>query len=71
MPLLVAAAALFERLLSDWKSLRGGSLTGWFLRAESSRRRKPLVIVNNGADGWKSAVMYWALPAPWRVDTIA
>ena len=47
-----AAAALFdppiERLQIPYE---GGSLTGWFLRADNSGRRKPLVILNNGADG--------------------
>jgi alpha-beta hydrolase superfamily lysophospholipase len=47
-----AAAALFnppiERLEIPYE---GASLTGWFLRADNSRRRKPLVILNNGADG--------------------
>jgi len=47
-----AAAALFdppiERLEIPYE---GGSLTGWFLRADNSRRPRPLVIINNGADG--------------------
>jgi cephalosporin-C deacetylase-like acetyl esterase len=47
-----AAAALFdppiERLEIPYE---GGSLTGWFLSADKSRRARPLVIVNNGADG--------------------
>lgn len=33
----------------------GGHLTGWFLRADNSRRRRPLVIVNNGADGMENS----------------
>ncbi len=47
-----AAAALFdppiERLEIPYE---GGSLTGWFLSADKSRHPRPLVIVNNGADG--------------------
>lgn len=47
-----AAAALFdppiERLEIPYES---GSLTGWFLHAGQSRRPRPLVILNNGADG--------------------
>jgi hypothetical protein len=47
-----AAAALFdppiERLEIPYE---GGSLTGWFLSVDKSRRSRPLVIVNNGADG--------------------
>jgi hypothetical protein len=47
-----AAAALFsppiERLEIPYE---GASLTGWFLRADNSRRPRPLVIINNGADG--------------------
>jgi hypothetical protein len=47
-----AAAASFtppiERLEIPYE---GTSLTGWFLRVDNSRRRRPLVIINNGADG--------------------
>ena len=47
-----AAAELFdppiERLEIPYE---GTSLTGWFLRADNSHRRKPLVIIHNGADG--------------------
>ncbi|MGD0939631.1 MAG: prolyl oligopeptidase family serine peptidase [Terracidiphilus sp.] len=47
-----AVAALFappvERLEIPYE---GASLTGWFLCADNSRRPKPLVILNNGADG--------------------
>lgn len=47
-----AAAALFdppmERIEIPYES---GSLTGWFLRVDQSRRRRPLVLLNNGADG--------------------
>jgi hypothetical protein len=46
------AAALFdppaERLEIPYAN---GALTGWFLRPDASRRRRPLVILNNGADG--------------------
>jgi hypothetical protein len=54
-----AAAALFdppiERLEIPYE---GGRLTAWFLRADRSRRRRPLVILNNGADGleWSSYI---------------
>jgi hypothetical protein len=51
----IAGAALFdppvERLEIPYE---GGSLTGWFLRASDSRRRRPLVILNNGSDGLES-----------------
>jgi hypothetical protein len=47
-----AASALFdppiERLEIPYE---GGSLTGWFLRMDNSHRRRPLVVLNNGADG--------------------
>ena len=47
-----AAAALFappaERVEIPYE---GSHLTGWFLRADPSRRPRPLVIINNGADG--------------------
>ena len=47
-----AAAALFdppiERLEIPYE---GGSLTGWFLRVDNSHRRRPLIVLNNGADG--------------------
>jgi hypothetical protein len=47
-----AAAALFDPPIDCLEiPYEGGSLTGWFLRADNSRRRKPLVIINNGADG--------------------
>jgi Prolyl oligopeptidase family len=52
-----AAAALFdppaERLEIPYEST---SLTGWFLRVDSSRRRRPLVILNNGADGLEKSM---------------
>ncbi len=34
----------------------GTSLTGWLLRVDNSRRRRPLVIINNGADGLESSL---------------
>src|ERR1039458_8825102 len=52
-----AAGALFdppvERLEIPYE---GGALTGWFLRADRSRRRKPLVILNTGADGLEKSM---------------
>ena len=53
-----AAAALFdppaERIAIAYE---GAALTGWFLRADGSGRRKPLVILNNGADGLETSMM--------------
>ena len=47
-----AAAALFEPSVERLEiPYEGGSLTGWFLSVDKSRRPRPLVIVNNGADG--------------------
>jgi hypothetical protein len=47
-----AAAGLFEPPIERLEiPYEGASLTGWFLRADNSRRCKPLVILNNGADG--------------------
>jgi hypothetical protein len=47
-----AAASLFdppvERLEIPYE---GAALTGWFFRADVSRKPKPVVIINNGADG--------------------
>jgi hypothetical protein len=52
-----AAGALFdppvERLEIPYE---GGGLTGWFLRADASRRRRPLVILNTGADGLETSM---------------
>ena len=52
-----AAAALFdppvERLEIPYE---GASLTGWFLRVDNSHRRRPLVILNNGADGLEKSM---------------
>lgn len=51
------AAALFdppiERLEIPYE---GASLTGWFLRADNSRRRRPLVLLNNGSDGLEKSM---------------
>jgi len=47
-----ATAALFDPPIERVEiPYEGGSLTGWFLRADTSRRPRPLVILNNGADG--------------------
>lgn len=47
-----AAAALFDTPIERLEiPYEGGNLTGWFLRADNSRRPRPLVILNNGADG--------------------
>ncbi|MGA7524888.1 MAG: prolyl oligopeptidase family serine peptidase [Acidobacteriaceae bacterium] len=47
-----AAAALFEPPIERIEiPYEGVGLTGWFLRTDNSGHRKPLVIVNNGADG--------------------
>lgn len=52
-----AAGALFdppvERLEIPYQ---GGGLTGWFLRADAAHRRRPLVILNTGADGLESSM---------------
>lgn len=52
-----AAAALFdppvERLEIPYE---GSALTAWFLRANTSRRRRPLVILNTGADGLEKSM---------------
>ena len=52
-----AAAPLFdppiERLEIPYE---GGSLTGWFLRVDHSRRRRPLVLLNTGADGLETSM---------------
>ena len=48
----VEAAALFhpaaERIEIPYES---ASLTGWLFRVDESRKRRPLAILNNGADG--------------------
>jgi len=47
-----AAAALFDPPVERVEiPYEGGALTGWFYRVDSSARRRPLAIVNNGADG--------------------
>lgn len=52
-----AAAALFDPPAERLEIPYGDShLTGWFLRADNSRRRKPLVILNNGADGLENSL---------------
>jgi len=52
-----AAAALFdppaERIEIPYEKT---GLTGWFLRPDSSRRRRPLVILNTGADGLEKSM---------------
>ncbi len=52
-----AAAALFdppiERLEIPYE---GASLTGWFLRADRSHRRRPLVLLNTGSDGLEESM---------------
>jgi hypothetical protein len=52
-----AAAGLFdppaERFEIPYEDVR---LTGWFLRADGARRRKPLIILNNGADGLETSM---------------
>jgi hypothetical protein len=52
-----AAAALFdppvERLEIPYLDT---TLTGWFFRADKSRRPKPLIILNNGADGLEKSM---------------
>jgi hypothetical protein len=52
-----AAGALFdppvERLEIPYE---GGGLTGWFLRVDGSRRRRPLAILNTGADGLEKSM---------------
>ncbi len=51
------AAALFdppaERLEIPYENTH---LTGWFLRADSSRRPKPLIILNTGSDGLEKSM---------------
>ncbi len=52
-----AACALFnppvERIEIPYENT---ALTGWFLRVDSSRRRRPLVILNTGADGLEKSM---------------
>ena len=52
-----AAADLFDPPAARLEiPYEGGALTGWFLRADASRRRRPLVILNNGADGLEKSM---------------
>jgi hypothetical protein len=52
-----AAAALFEPAIERLEiPYEGGGLTGWFLRVDGSRRRRPLVILNTGADGLENSM---------------
>ena len=52
-----AAAALFDPPVEQLQiPYEDTHLTGWFLRAGGSRRRKPLVILNNGADGLEKSM---------------
>jgi cephalosporin-C deacetylase-like acetyl esterase len=47
-----AAATLFDPPIERIEiPYEGTHLTGWFLRPDNSRRRRPLVILNQGADG--------------------
>ncbi|HTQ55004.1 MAG TPA: prolyl oligopeptidase family serine peptidase [Bryobacteraceae bacterium] len=46
------AAALFDPPVERVEiPYEGSHLTGWFLRVDKSRRRRPLAILNTGADG--------------------
>ncbi|MGA2181439.1 MAG: alpha/beta fold hydrolase [Bryobacteraceae bacterium] len=52
-----AAAALFDPPMERVEiPYEGASLTGWFLRVDNSRRRRPLVVLNNGADGLEKSM---------------
>jgi len=52
-----AAAALFDPAVERIEiPYEGGSLTGWFLRVDRSRRRRPLALLNNGADGLETSM---------------
>jgi hypothetical protein len=47
-----ATAALFDPPAERVEIPYGdGALTGWLLRADGAARRRPLIILNNGADG--------------------
>jgi hypothetical protein len=51
------AAALFDPPVERVEIPYGdAALTGWFLRADGSRRRRPLIILNNGADGLEKSM---------------
>ncbi len=52
-----SAAALFDPPVEKLEiPYEGASLTAWFLRVDSSRRRRPLVILNTGADGLEKSM---------------
>jgi hypothetical protein len=52
-----AAAALFDPPVERVEiPYLDSTLTGWFFRADTSRRRKPLIILNNGADGLEKSM---------------
>jgi len=52
-----AAAALFDPPVESLEiPYEDTSLTGWFLRVDNSRRRRPLVLLNNGADGLEKSM---------------
>jgi hypothetical protein len=52
-----SAAALFNPPIEQLKiPYEQDGLTGWFLRVDASRRRRPLVILNNGADGLETGL---------------
>jgi hypothetical protein len=51
------AAALFDPPVERVEIPYGdAALTGWFLRVDGSRRRRPLIILNNGADGLEKSM---------------
>jgi hypothetical protein len=52
-----AAAALFDPPIERLEiRYEGTSLTGWFLRVDNSRRRRPLVLLNTGADALENSM---------------
>jgi hypothetical protein len=52
-----SAAALFDPPVEKLEiPYEGAALTAWFLRVDSSRRRRPLVILNTGADGLEKSM---------------
>jgi hypothetical protein len=52
-----AAAALFDPPIERLEiPCEGASLTGWFLRVDNSRHRRPLVLLNTGADGLENSM---------------
>jgi alpha-beta hydrolase superfamily lysophospholipase len=51
-----AAAARFDPPMERIEiPYEGGALTGWLARVDGSNRRRPLVILNNGADGMENS----------------